>query len=70
MIKKNVVSYKIFETRESMLKNLNDNREIIDRNNEIRQLEEKEENMAIAIMNETKLKIDKIRKLKEIEVKL
>jgi len=54
--------------RESMLKNLNDNREIIRKNNELRQLEEQEEKMTVAIMYEAKKGIAKIIKLKEIEV--
>lgn len=52
-----------------MLKNLNDNREIIEKKNQIRQMEEKKENMVIAIMEESKKKIAKTRKLKEIEVR-
>lgn len=52
-----------------MLKNLNDNQEIIDKKNKLRQLEEQEENAVVAIMDEAKKRIAKTRKLKEIEVR-
>lgn len=51
-----------------MWKNLLENREIVTKKNEIRQMEEQEENVVIGIMAEAKKRIAKTRKLKEIEV--
>lgn len=52
-----------------MLKNLKENREFVANNKEIRRLEEQEENAKIAIMAESKKRISRAIKLKEIEVR-
>lgn len=51
-----------------MLKNLADNREIVENKIKIRQMEEKEENEIIAIMADAKKKMAMMRILKEKEV--
>lgn len=51
-----------------MLKNLADNREIVENKNKVRQMEEKEENEIIAIMADAKKKMATMRILKEKEV--
>lgn len=55
-------------TKQNILLNLKENREIILKNNEIHRLAEQKENMLVKILDEAKKKVAKTLKLKEIEV--
>ena len=60
--------FKALATRENLINHLNENRKIVAENIKLRQLEDQEENLVVSIMAESKKKIAKTRKLKEIEV--
>lgn len=49
---------------------LNENRKLVAMKNKMRQLEEQKLNMSVAITNETKKRLNKLTKLKEIKVKI
>ncbi|XP_003240302.1 DNA ligase 1 [Acyrthosiphon pisum] len=59
---------KALATRENLINHLNENRKIVAENIKLRQLEDQEENLVVSIMAESKKKIAKTRKLKEIEI--
>lgn len=54
--------------KEKIQKDITENRELITKNDEMRRLEEWEEDMVTAIMAETKKILTRTRQLKEIEV--
>lgn len=54
--------------KEKLQKDIAENKKLINRNEELRQTEEQEEEMVIAIMAETKKLLARARRLKEIEV--
>lgn len=55
--------------KEKLQKDIEENRDLINRNDEMRRSEEEEEDMMTAIMAETKKIVAKTRRLKEKEVK-
>ncbi|XP_050421048.1 trichohyalin-like isoform X2 [Adelges cooleyi] len=59
---------KLQSSKESMMKNLNDSREIAAKKKQMEQLVERDEDMVIAILAEANKRIARTRKLKEIEI--
>lgn len=62
------MAFKVLEAKEKLQRDIADNRELININNRMRQIEEEEEEMTTAIMAETKKNLARMRRQKEIEV--
>lgn len=62
------IAIKIRETKQKLQKDITDNRELININDKMRQIEEEEEEIVTAIMAETKKNLARRRRQKEIEV--
>lgn len=56
-------------TKENLIKHLNESRKIAADSKKLRQLDEQEEDMVVAAMGESKKRIAKTQRLKEIQVR-